>query len=173
MDVAFYGTYDKPMFLEALRLTERNTRLVTVFRFLALVLSVLIIGGTLFAWLSGGMDQSDLPRLARNIITALIIGYYYFSGLLARQRLLKSLFSSGREQTMQGNANPEGISLGSKNNKVLFKWEQFVSKGERGAIYALLTTDGAVAVFHRDFFATESDWQRFKQLADQRVIEPQ
>ena len=173
MEVTFYGTYDKTMFVEALRLTERNTKLVTVFRYLALILSVLIIGGTLYAWLSGGMDQSDLPRLARNIITALIIGYYYFSGILARQRLLKSLFSSGRAQTMQGNASPEGISLGSGNSKVLFKWERFVSKGARGPINALLTTDGAVAVFHRDFFATENDWQRFKQLADQRVIEPQ
>lgn len=173
MEVTFYGTYDKTMFLQAVRLTEKQSVWAKVFRYFALGLSVLIIGGTLYLWLSESLDQSDLSRIGRNIITALIFGYYAFSDYISRQRLVKKLFRSGPERTMQGNASHEGISLGPKDGKVMFKWEQFISKGEQGPILALMTTDGSVAVFHRDFFATENDWQHFKQLANQRVIEPQ
>jgi hypothetical protein len=173
MEITFFGTYNKAMFLEALRLTEKQPTRVMVFRYLALGLALLIIGGSLYAWFSAGMDRSDLPQLARNIITALIIGYYYFSQLLSRQRLLNNLFRSGPERTMQGNASLEGITLGPKEDQVTIPWERFGSKGEKDKLFAMLTVDGSVAVFHRDFFATESDWQRFKQLSNQRVIEPQ
>jgi len=172
MEVTFYGTYDKGMFIEAMRLTEKQTTLRKVFRYLALGLAIFIIGGTLYAWLIEGMDQSYLPRLARNIITAAIIGYYYFNGIISRRLLLANLFGSTPERTMQGNASIEGIAIGPNEGKKLFKWEQFMSKGEQGKIFALMTVDGSVAVLHRDFFATESDWQRFKQMANQRVIEP-
>jgi len=172
MEVTFNGTYDKEMFIEAMRLTERQTVLGKVFRYLALGLAILVIGGSLYAWFTEGMDSADLPRLARNIITALIIGYYYFSNILSRRSLLAKLFDSTPKRTMQGNASVAGIAIGPDAGKTLFKWEQFTSKGERGNIYALLTTDGSVAVFHKDFFTDETDWQRFKQMANQRVIEP-
>ena len=172
MEIAFYGTYDKAIFVEAMRLTEKRTTIGTIFRYLALVVSVLIIGGTLYAWFSDSMDRSSISRLIRNIVTAALIGYYYFSGIISRQRLLSKLFHSGPRRTMQGKANFEGIFIGQNDNTVLFKWDQFMSKGEQEKIYALMTVDGSVAVFHHDFFSSESDWQRFKQMANQRVVEP-
>jgi hypothetical protein len=161
------------MFVEALRLTERHTTLNKVFRYLALGLALLIIGGTLYAWIIiEGVDRSYIPRFARNILTASLIGWYYFKDMFARRRLLANLFHARSERTMQGRASIEGVEIGPKDGKKLFKWEQFVSKGDKGKIYALMTTDGSVAVFHKEFFATEVDWERFKQMARQFVIEP-
>jgi len=172
MEVTFYGTYDKQMFLEALKLTEKPSTLSTVFRYLALGLSLVILGGTIYAWVVEGTDQTDIVRVARNLITALLIGYYYFSGIVTRSRSIANLFHSGPERVVSGSASPEGITIGSGENKVTLKWDRFISKGEQGQLFALMTADRSVAVFHRDFFATENDWQRFRQFANQRVLEP-
>lgn len=172
MEVTFYGTYDKQMFLEALRLTEKRSVLGSIFRYLALGLAIFIVGGTIYAWIAEGMDQSDVGRLARNLITGLLFGYYYFSGIITRNRSIANLFHSGPERVMSGTVNLQGIIIGTEENQILLEWSRFASKGESGKLFALMTVDGSVAVFHRDFFATESDWQRFRQLANQKVIEP-
>jgi hypothetical protein len=172
MEVTFYGTYDKQMFLDALSLTEKKSALNTALRFLALGLFLFIIGASLYAWFIEGVDQSRVPRLIRSLITALLIGYYYFSPILARRRAVASLFRSGPERTMQGNANLEGIDVGPRDNRATIKWDRFISKGEKDKLSALMTVEGFVAVFHRDFFATESDWQRFRHMVNQRVVEP-
>ena len=172
MEVTFYGTYDKQMFLDALSLTEKRSALHTALRFLALGLFLFAIGAGLYAWFIEGVDQSRIPRFIRSLITALLIGYYYFSPILARRRAVAILFRTGPERTMQGNASPEGIAVGPKDNRGKIKWDRFISKGEKDRLFALMTIDGFVAVFHRDFFATESDWQRFKHMANQRVVEP-
>ena len=172
MEVTFYGTYDKQMFLDALRLIEKKSMLNTVVRYVALVLSLFIIGGTIYGWLIEGMDQSNLGRILRNLITASLFGYYFLSPILARRKAVTILFRAAPRRTVQGNANHEGISLGPKENRDTIKWERFISKGEENKLFALMTVDGFLAIFHKDFFATESDWQRFKQMANQRVIEP-
>lgn len=172
MEVGFYGTYDKKMFMEALKLTERVPKFGIVIRYAALVFSLLIIGGTIYGWLLEGFDQAELSRVLRNLVTAAFIGYFYFSGMIARSRSIASLFRAGPERTMQGNVNLEGVTIGTKQQNVTLPWDRFVSKGEKGQLFALMTVDGSVAVFHRDFFATESDWQRFRQFANQKVIEP-
>lgn len=173
MEVTFYGTYDQKMFIDALNLTNKKSTLNTVLRYLSLVLALFIIGGSLYAWTIEGMDQSKISRIARNVITGSLIGYYYFSPVIAQKRVIAGLFRSGPERTMQGKADPEGITIGPKDHKVLIQWDRFIGKGEKDGLFALMTVDRSVAVFHRDFFATESDWQRFRQLANQRVIEPQ
>ena len=172
MEVPFYGTYDKKVFLEALKLTERKPIFNTIFRYFALGLSLFIIGGTLYGWITEGIDQTETSRVLRSLATAIFIGYFYFSGMIARSRSIASLFSSGPKRTMQGNINMEGITIGTSQNNTTIKWDRFVSKGEKGQMFALMTVDGSVAVFHRDFFATESEWQRFRQFANQKVIEP-
>jgi hypothetical protein len=159
------------MFLDALGLIEKKSTLNTVFRYLALALLLLVIGGTLYGWLTEGMDQSNIARLVRNLISASIFGYYFFSPIIARKRAAAILFRAGPERTIQGNVNLEGISIGPKDNRTI-KWDRFVSKGERDKLFALMTVEGFVAVFHKDFFATENDWHQFRRWANQRVIEP-
>lgn len=172
MEVKFYGTYDKKMFTEALRLTERLPKLSIIFRYFALGLSLLIIVGTIYGLITEGWGQAETGRVLRNLAAAIFIGYFYFSGMIARSRSIANLFRAGPERTMQGNINPEGVTLGTTNQNVIIPWDRFISKGEKEQLFALMTVDGSMAVFHRDFFATESDWQRFRQFANQKVIEP-
>lgn len=172
MEVSFYGTYDKKMFMEALKLTERVPKFSIVFRYLALGLSLLVIGGTIYGLLTEGFDQTSISRVLRNLVTAIFLGYFYFSAMIARHRSIANLFHSGPERTMQGNINHAGVTIGTREQNVTIAWDRFISKGEKDQLFALMTVDGSVAVFHRDFFATESDWQRFRSFANQKVIEP-
>lgn len=173
MDVSFRGRYDKKTFSQALELTEKRSILSKVFRYFALVLAIVIVGGTIYAWIfEGGMEPSDIGRSIRNIVTAAFIGYFYAGGTISRNRSINHLFRHGPTRGMQGIVTRDGIGIGTQENHVLLKWEQFVSKGEKGQLLALRMIDGSVAVFQRDFFSTESDWQRFRQLVNQKVIEP-
>lgn len=172
MEVLFRGTYDKRMFLEALKLSEKRSALNTFFRYLALALSLVIIAGTLYSWLVEGVDPTKAGRLIRGLITAALLGYFYFSAIISRNRSVANLFKSGPKRTMQGSVNLEGVTIGTAPQGVLLDWNRFMSKGEKGPLLSLMTVDGSVAVFHRDFFGSESDWQRFRQLVNQKVIEP-
>lgn len=172
MEVLFNGSYDRKMFLEALKLSEKRPVLNTVFRYVALALSLIVIVGTLYGWAVEGVDPIQTGRLIRGLITAALLGYFYFSAIISRNRSVASLFRSGPRRTMQGSVNLEGVTIGTPPQSALLDWNRFMSKGEKGPLLSLMTVDGSVAVFHRDFFATESDWQRFRQLVNQRVIEP-
>ena len=172
MEVNFFGTYNKETFLEAHQLAEKRSTFNIIFRYAALGLSILIISWTVYGMVVDGIDPSEIGSVLRNLVTALVIGYYYFSGWIVRNRSITRLFRSGPKRTMQGNVNLEGVTLGTPQQNALIKWDRFVSKGEKGQLFALMTVDGSLAVFHREFFATESDWQRFRLLANQRVIEP-
>jgi hypothetical protein len=172
MEVSFYGTYDRQVFMEALKLTEKRSRFNTALRYLALALALFIIAGSLYGWIAEGFQPAQLSRLLRNLVTAIFIGYFYFGGIITRNRSIANLFRSGPERTMQGNVNPEGVVIGTSQQNVTIPWDRFVSKGEKDRLVALMTIDGSVAVFRRDFFAAESDWQRFRQLVNQKVIEP-
>lgn len=172
MEVLFHGTYDKGMFLEALKLSEKRPVLNMIFRYLALGLSIIVIAGTLYSWIVEGVDPTKAGRLIRGLITAGLLGYFYFSAIISRNRSIANLFKSGPKRTMQGIVNFEGVMIGTPPNCVMLNWDRFMSKGEKGPLLSLMTIDGSVAVFHRDFFTAESDWQRFKQLVNQKVIEP-
>lgn len=172
MEVSFRGTYDKKMFLEALKLSEKRSVLNTVFRYLALGLSIIIIAGTLYGWAVEGIDPSQIGRLIRGLITAGLLGYFYFSAIISSNRSVANLFKSGPQRVMQGISNFEGVMIGTPPHTVMLSWDRFIRKGEKGPLLSLMTIDGSVAVFHRDFFASDSDWQRFKQLVNQKVIEP-
>ena len=172
MEVLFNGAYDRKMFLEALKLSEKRSSLNTFFRYLALILSLIVIAGTLYGWIVEGVDPTKTVRLIRGLITAALLGYFYFSAIISRNRSVANLFKSGPKRTMQGSVNFEGIVVGTPPHSTTLNWDRFMSKGEKGPLLSLMTIDGSVAVFHRDFFGSESDWQRFRQLVNQRVIEP-
>ena len=172
MEISFHGLYDKQMFLEALKLSEKRSALNTFFRYLALGLSLIVIGGTLYAWAVEGVDPTKTVRLVRGLITAAALGYFYFSAIISRNRSIAHLFKSGPKRTMHGNVNVEGIMIGTPPHSTMLNWDRFMSKGEKGQLLSLMMIDGTIAVFHRDFFANESDWQRFRQLVNQKVIEP-
>lgn len=173
MDIAFRGKYDKQMFLQGLRLVERTSVINKVLRWLSLALVIFVIANEIYTWLTADPTMWESARLIRHAVTALLLGYYYLSPHIARWSRTAALFKNEPYRIMQGLANLEGIRIGpAGGQQVMFPWGQFYRKGKKGQLIAILTLDGNMALFHRDFFETESDWNRFNQLVEQRVIEP-
>jgi hypothetical protein len=173
MEILFLGHYNRKMFSDGLRLVERNSPIKIILRWLALGLSLVVVGIGLYNWISTGAEIYEISRIFRHLITALLLGYYYVSPYISRWQTISKLFQAASERTMQGKVTLDGITIGPASaSYALFKWETFFRKGRKEQLVALLTTSGNLALFHRDFFQSESDWQRFLQLVEQRVHEP-
>ncbi len=161
------------MFWQALRLVERSTIFSKIFRWLALALSIAVLATGLYDWIRQGANLSESLRLLRHFITALILIYYYISPYLARWMSVSKLFRRNSTRVMQGVVNLEGIRIGSENNSSLtYEWKDFFRKARKEDLLVLVTVRGSLALFHRSFFQSEADWQRFLQLVDGRVVEP-
>lgn len=172
MDIPFHGTYDKKVFLDALKLTERKPLFATIFRYFALFFSLFLISWIIYLWLTHGIDETESSKVLRTLASAIFIGYFYFNGMLVRNQSVARLFRSGPTRTAQGTITFEGVMVGTSEKNVIIPWDRFISKGEKGQLFALMTADGSVAIFQRDFFESDLDWQRFRQIASQKVIEP-
>jgi hypothetical protein len=172
MEIHFRGSYDKRMFMRGLGLLDRTKPVNRILRWLSLGLAIAVIGLGISDWLQAGASGYEINRLVRTAVTALLLGYYFFSPYITRWTNVSGLFKAGPNRTMQGQADHEAITLTAGNDrKVVFPWAKFFRKGIRDPLLALMTLDGSMALFHRSFFQTESDWSRFRQLVDQKVIE--
>jgi hypothetical protein len=173
MDIHFLGKYDKKMFLQATRLVEKRSAIGTALRWLSLLLALFVIANGIYTWIAEDLTVAESSKLARHGVTLVLLGYYYIQPYFSQRRRVTGLFSKGIYRIMQGIASVECIQINPPGQQaVMFSWGQFYRKGKKDNLLAILTLDGNLAIFHRDFFQSDSDWNRFNQLVDQKVIEP-
>lgn len=60
----------------------------------------------------------------------------------------------------------------SSRSQKEYKWQQYSKKQIEPDMIVLLTVDGILTVLPCDFFKSDADWERVKQLADFNVVEP-
>jgi hypothetical protein len=168
----FNGEYDKAMFRKALALVERTSAPIRIMRLMSLVfaIGILIVGAP--RWFASGFNAPDMARIARDLITAALLGYFFISPMISRWQSVSKVFKKDERRKMAGYADKDGITIQTPPGKEgFFAWEKFIRKGSRDQLTALMLYDGALAVFQRDFFKNESDWNRFNQLVNQKVKE--
>jgi hypothetical protein len=172
MDIHFEGQYDKELFQQALGLVQRQSLLSRILRLTAIFLASIVIGIAVYNWIASGIFE--FAKFARSIIAVALLGYYYVSPYISQRVTINNLFSDVTLRTMRGHANTQGVFLSSPNSQpdVSFEWKVFFRVGKKNGLLSLYTSDGTVALFHRNFFADESDWHQFEQLVDQKVKEP-
>lgn len=76
-------------------------------------------------------------------------------------------------QALQSGAvTSSGIMYRSSRSQKEYKWQQYSKKQIEPDMIVLLTVDGILTVLPCDFFKSDADWERVKQLADFNVVEP-
>jgi hypothetical protein len=171
MEIQFHGRYDKRMFLQGLALLDRTRPVYRILRWLALGLGLAVIGLSLYDWIRTG--DFDAGRTYRSAFTVLLLGYYFVAPHVTRWATVSRQFKDAPSRTMQGRVDHAAITITAANGRTaVFAWEKFFRRGIREPLLALMTLDGSMALFHRSFFQSESDWSRFRQLVDKHVIEP-
>src|SRR5574338_272946 len=112
MEIPFDGTYDQKTYRRALALIEKKTVGKTILRWLALIALVAALGAGIYDWVDRGARAEDLPRLARPVLTAVLLGYYYMSPAITRQVRTSRMFQGKESRRMNGFVDLEGIVVG-------------------------------------------------------------
>lgn len=166
MDIHFDGQYDQQVFLKALRLVQRRTWVNQALRYAALAAALILSATFVQTWVTTGSAEGY--RLA---VAGLLFAFFIYP-LVNTGLVVMRLFKERPLRSIGGRADSAGIVLLSKmspGKRRQIPWKEFRRAGHTEGLTGLLAADGTLWVFRRDFFGSESDWNRFRQLVKKNI----
>ena len=171
MDIPYRGRYDRATINQAVALTTRPARWANILRW------ALLIGyGLFFAYLAlprlanAGSAPVDWAPLTRPLLILVILLAFALSPYLNTFRLARGLW---RKPSMQvdrsGTITAQGIVFRAHDGNRRLDWDQFTRRCQAPDLTVLVTTNGALTIFPRRFFAGDDAWRGFQQLLDQHL----
>ena len=161
MDIALQGKYSKGELRQAL--TMGFGRWFKILGTGTLVLAalflvvVLLIAFPLGASGMIGMLSNTLPCL---LGLCLFGGMMLASPLLSARKMAKSpLF----ERPVTGSVTDEAVEISSDLTTTRVEWQAFVNYRMAGEVVLLYQSRAAFSILPRGLFASDDDWQRFRQ----------
>ena len=168
--IPFDGHYTREQWMRGIRLAMHPTGRGLVLR---LVASVLALAGIAFIGVSFFQGETSELRLLRATISIVILTYWIsFPYLRAWRAGTRSWRAAAGRLSLKGFANSEGIVCNASATRAVEEWDTFVRAHVREDMVVLVGVNGLATVLPRDFFATEDDWQDFRQLVVFNVVEP-
>lgn len=77
-----------------------------------------------------------------------------------------------RHPSLKGVITNEGILSNASASGSVDRWDRFLRAFVRDDMVVLVGSDGLAILLPRTFFATEDDWQQFRQLVRFNAIPP-
>lgn len=162
--IQFSGQYTFDQFKKAQTAVSGLRR---PFRWMLWPIAVVIFLGTVLPMLREGTDPAQwLPGLA---VLLVVGGLYMFRRMAIRQN-----FESNRalDKPITGTADEEGIELVSQYGQSRMPWSAYYqAKVSRNMVLLYQSTTQALFL-PREFFASDSDWDRFVQIVRTSVKAP-
>ena len=168
MDIQFQGQYDRKVFFNAVRIANRPAGNQKRF----LMFMMLFTGGGLILILYRVFDTGDFAGNAILLFAALImvvvlIGIYLQPFFTAR----KLWAGPGVRRYLKGNITNKGIQYHLSEGVNDIAWIR-VSRVRKGVgLVTLIRNDGLLMIFPRSFFRRDSDWRKFNQVVEKRIIQ--
>lgn len=168
--IPFSGRYTREQWRKGLRLAMYPTGVGLVLRVLVSALILADVGALIASLLQG--ETSGL-RLLRSGVSAAILAFWVCMPYLrASREETRSWRASAGHLSLAGVVTSEGILSNASAGGDIEKWDAFVRVHMRDDMVVLVGEDGLATILPRDFFATEDDWQTFRQLVTLNVVEP-
>lgn len=168
MEINFGGEFSEANVRQAIKLVSRPTGWRRITRWLMPVGTLLALGLSVYVILTGEEDLSY--RMLRSGILFLLLGYYSISPYLKARQLGTQFWRRLQQQGRQrGQADALGVTWQAGERSSQIGWDQFDRRFETPDLLVLLTAEGVLHMFPRQFFASESDWKRFIDLTSTRV----
>lgn len=170
MDIEFHGQYERRWLQRAVALgdTPDTPRLILRWLLVALAALGLIVG---VVYLATSTDV-DWLRAGRLLLGYGVLAYFALRPFVAPWRAAAQLWRRmERNPNVNGRVNNTGITYVGEFAHREILWDQFMRVRKSDDLVVLMTVDRTLAMLHRSFFATEGDWQRFRQLVDYHVKE--
>ena len=169
--ISFRGDYTKEQWTRGLRLGMFPSGRALYLRLLAMAIGVGAIALFIAGYVQG--EPFSTTRILRAGISAVVLlswaGLPYVRAWLA----IREPWRSGRPRpSLQGTVTNEGIASDATAPGVVETWDSFNIAHVRDDLIVLGGSDGLATILPRDFFASENDWQAFRQLVQFRVVKP-
>ncbi|HKJ27744.1 MAG TPA: hypothetical protein VJ965_08910 [Anaerolineales bacterium] len=170
MEIPYQGQYEKKQYLKGVYRALRPKTWVSILRFgLFLVFFVLLLGVMIAEFNGDGLQINEVARLVRHTLTLIILAYVSFYNSIRIYQKANKLWKDPITPAIRsGVVSNQGISFRSNTQQ----WNQFIKKDVQDDMVVLLTINHQFAIFPRSFFSSDSDWNRFVQLVEAKVIEP-
>ena len=76
----------------------------------------------------------------------------------------------GTQRPLKGTVSNQGITYMLPEGENIILWVRFNRLQKIETLITLVRKDGLLVIFPRRFFKSESEWQKFNKLVDQKVI---
>ena len=170
MDIEFQGQYDRRLLQRAVALgtTPSTPRLILRWLLVALAVAGLIFI-VVYVATSG---EFNWLRVGRLLVGYALLAYFALQPFFAPRRAAAQLWKRVEQnRTCTGRITSAGITFAGEYVTREIPWDRFMRVRKSGDLVVLMTADRTLTIFPRSFFASDADWQRFRQLVDYRVKE--
>jgi len=174
MEIEFQGQYDKAAVFRAVSLANQPSKRGFLLR-IGLAVLFIILYAAYFINVAGKdtLSSFDLFRSGRHLITLLFIAYFLFQPYIAAYFAASNIWKDpGMQRPQAGVISNQGVAyISSTGNRTEIAWERFAKKRMKENLIVLLTADGVISFFPRNFFKTDADWERAQKMVDFKVVE--
>lgn len=174
MEIEFAGRYDRETVFQAVRLANKPSRLSSVLRIGSAILLAGLFAGYLIAFFrSGQISSTEIVQAGRLLLTVPFILYIVLQPYLSSRRLAGKIWKDpAMRMPVTGTISGQGIRyLSSTQSPREMDWSLFAKRQVVEDLIVLLTADGLLSFFPRNFFKTENDWRVVLQWVNARVAE--
>jgi hypothetical protein len=153
-------------FEETLRVRRLLTRRKRSFIEIFMLVTTCICGAGMMAIIVPGALGTPKGRLELAMFIAVLAFIVGFIWLLRRfvTRTLRKRHEANPEP-ISGVATADGLQVHTKTANLEYEWNHFIRIKETEGLICLLDEDRRNAPFAAHMFASQTDWEQFKQLA--------
>jgi hypothetical protein len=168
--IPFGGVYTRQEWGRGIRLAMHPRGRGLVLRWVGLILSLMAIGFFAVAIVRG---EATAPRLLRAAASLGIFVYWALPPYIrAWQAARRPFRGPAAGPSLRGVISGEGISSNASSPPEIDKWDSFLRAHVREDLVVLLGSDGLATILPRSFFATEDDWNAFREFVEFNVVVP-
>ena len=171
MEIEFNGCYQKDIYFRAIRWIYQPSQKSLFIRIAAFFLFTVLYAATIyFAFREESTSSFELVRIARHLITFLILGYILLQPYISSYQRASQLW---KDPVIRRNITGRVSSMGVMYNpmKDWMPWSQFVKVNKTPDAVTLLTTSGTFVLLQRTFFKEERDWKMVQDIVNTKVQE--
>jgi len=167
VEISFRGQYDQDLFFKSVILANQppKSRLfVRTFMSVFIVAAVAVLVSRL-------IETGDILANATYIVLVMIIAAFlirsYLQPYLAARQMWKN---PSVQRKLNGVVTKKSILYRLEEGENEIQWERFNRVRKNRNLTTLVTREGLLVIFPQHFFRNQSDWERFNNLVDSKIV---
>jgi hypothetical protein len=167
MSIKFSGKYDRNLFFKAVRIANRPVRRPRWVQPMILV----VISVSACILVIRLLNTRDILGNASYIVVVLLAAGFQASSFFPPYLAARKLWvNPAVQETLSGTITELGITYDLNIGQNKMPWNRFIRVQKAASFTTLVTRDGLLVIFPSKFFITESDWRKFNQFVDSKVL---